>query len=401
MPDRFIARQPIFDRRLRIFGYELLFRAGPENRFKPGQTVADDVVVNSTMLFDMQALVCHSIAFVNVDASALLREVPRLLSPKKVVVEILETVEPTPEVVELCAGLAADQYVLAIDDFVDEPKWQPLISYVQFLKVDFRLAGQALRAKIADRYGSRGIHLLAEKVETEAELQSAKSLGYTYYQGYFFCKPSMLSGRDIPASKPTCLRLLQEAAAPELNYAEIEQLFRQEPALTYRLLRFLNSPALALRIEIHNVRQAVSLLGDREFRRWIAIVALVAMADSKPPELVKTALTRAFFCEELSSPLHLRENASDLFLMGLLSAADALLDRPMKDVLEELSLASDIRGALTGGDTPFTDAFKITRAYEAGDWPTLSSIASKAGCSESEVPERFLSAISRASALSG
>lgn len=401
MNDRFIARQPIFDRRLRIFGYELLFRAGPENRFKPGQTVADDVVVNSTMLFDMQTLVGHSIAFFNVDAAALRREVPRLLSPQKVVIEILETVDPTPEVVEVCRKLAADHYVLALDDFLDEPKWEPLIPHVQFLKVDFRLSDHKLRAQIADRYLSRGIHLLAEKVETEAELQQAKSLGYTYYQGYFFCKPSMLSGRDIPANRPVCLRLLQAASEPQLDYAAIDELFRQDPSLTYRLLRFLNSPALALRVEIHNVRQAITLLGDREFRRWIAIVALVTMADSKPPELVKTALTRAFFCEELSSPLHLRENAPDLFLMGLLSAADALLDRPIKQVLAELSLSPEICGALTGADTRFSNAFNITKAYEAGDWSALSSIASKLGYAESEVPERFLAAASRASALSG
>lgn len=400
MNDRFIARQPIFDRRLRIFGYELLFRAGPENRFRPGQSVADDVIVNSTMLFDMQTLVGHSMAFFNVDEAALRREVPKLLSPKKVVLEILETVRPSPQLLDICEALAADHYILALDDFVDEPKWEPLIPFVQFLKVDFRAAAHDLRARIADRYLPRGIHLLAEKVETEAELQDAKSLGYTYYQGFFFCHPSMLSGRDIPTSKPVCMRLLQAISAPELDYHLLEDLFRQDPALTYRLLRYLNSPVLAFRAEIHNVRHAITLLGDREFRRWVAIVALVTMAESKTPELVKTALTRAYFCEELSAPLRLREDASDLFLMGLLSAADAMLDRPMKQVLSELSLSPEIRGALTGADTRYSDAFKITKAYEAGDWPSLSSIASKIGYAESEVPERFLSAASKASALS-
>ena len=289
MNDRFIARQPIFDRRLKIFGYELLFRAGPENRFRPGQSVADDVIVNSTMLFDMQTLVGHSMAFFNVDEAALRREVPKLLSPKKVVLEILETVRPSPQLLDICGALAADHYILALDDFVDEPKWEPLIPFIQFLKVDFRAAAHDLRARIADRYLSRGIHLLAEKVETEAELQDAKSLGYTYYQGFFFCQPSMLSGRDIPTSKPVCMRLLQAVSAPELDYHLLEDLFRQDPALTYRLLRYLNSPVLAFRAEIHNVRHAITLLGDREFRRWVAIVTLVTMAESKTPELVKTA----------------------------------------------------------------------------------------------------------------
>ena len=400
MNDRYIARQPIFDHRLKIFGYELLFRSGPENCFRPADCVVDDVIVNSTTLFDMHTLVGDAMAFYNVDAAALQREVHKLLSPQKIVLEILETVEPTPDLVSLCASLAANRYILALDDFLDDPCWQPLIPYVHFLKVDFLAAGHDLRARIARRYAPRGIHLLAEKVETQADVEEATRLGYTYYQGFFFCKPSMHSGRDFPSNRPVCLQLLRAIAAPDLDYHAIEDLFRQDPALTYRLLRYLNSAAFSFRAEIHNVRHAISLLGHREFRRWVAIVALVTMGQSKTPELVKTALTRAFFCEELSTPLHLRDDAPDLFLMGLLSAADALLDRPLAQILAELSLSPEICGALTGADTRFTDAFRITQAYEAADWPALSSIAGKRGYPESEVPERFLAA-SRASGLSG
>lgn len=401
MTDRFIARQPIFDRRLKVFGYELLFRAGPENCFRPGHMPSEDVVVNSTMLFDMKSLVGSSRAFFNVDAAALEREVPRLLSPQNVVLEVLETVEPTAEVVEHCAALAAENYTLAIDDFLDEPKWQPLIPYVRFLKVDFLGADRRLRSSIAERYLPRGIQLVAEKVESEGELENARNLGYAYYQGFFFCKPSMFSGRDIPASKPACLRLLQASSTPNLDYASIDEIFRSDPSLTYRLLRFLNSPALAVRKEIHNVRHALSMLGEREFRRWVAIVALVTMAAHKPPELVKTALTRAYFCEEMARPLKLDEDGPNLFLMGLLSTADALLDRPIEQVVAELSLSREIGGALTGGASRFSDVYESMRAYEIGNWPALTAIAAHNGCPESEVPERFLSAVARVSATVG
>jgi EAL and modified HD-GYP domain-containing signal transduction protein len=400
MTDRFIARQPIFDARLKVFAYELLFRAGPENLFTPGQSRADDVIVNSTMLLDMQQLVGNSLAFINVDAAALLREAPRLLSPSKVVLEILETVQPTAEVVDACHALAADQYVLALDDFMDEAKWQPLIPSVRFLKVDFRAADHDRRKAIAARYLPNGIQMLAEKVETEHELQEARQLGYTLFQGYFFCKPAMVSSRDIPSGRSACLSLLEACSAAELDYDEIESLFSQEPALTFRLLRFLNSPMLPFRAEIHNVRHALSLLGEREFRRWVAIVALVMMGGHKPPELVRTALTRAYFCEELARPLRLASLSSDLFLMGLLSTADALLDRPMDKVLSELSLSPEIHSALNGGGGIFDHVYQTLLSYEKADWARLSEIATKEGYPEEQIPECFLAASKRAIAVS-
>jgi EAL and modified HD-GYP domain-containing signal transduction protein len=396
MAGRFIARQPIFDSKLSIYAYELLFRSGPENFFRPGALRADDVIANSTMLFDMQHLVGNALAFVNVDAGALLREAPRLLSPDKVVLEILETVQPTKEVVNACRALVEDNYALALDDFLDEAKWQPLIPIAKFLKVDFRAANYELRKSIAKRYLPLGLRLLAEKVETEGELQEARSLGYGYYQGYFFCKPSMVSNRDLPAGRATCLRLLEKCTASELDYEQIEDVFRQEPALAIRLLQFLNSPMLTLREEIHNVRQAISLLGEREFRRWVAVVALVTMADGKPPELMRTALTRAYFCEELAGPLRLPDRCSDLFLMGLLSTVDALLDRPMAQIIAGLSLSADIRAALSGTGDVFGDVYRTLLAYETGDWEQTSVIAKKGGYPEEQIPECFLAATKRA-----
>src|SRR6266404_1159885 len=362
MADRFMARQPIFDSRLKVFGYELLFRAGPENSFRPGQSPADEVIVNSMMLHDVKQLVGNALAFINVDAAALLREAPRLMAPGKVVVEILETVRLTDEVVDSCRALAKDHYALALDDFLDEPKWQALIPCVRFLKVDFRLADHEKRRAIAQRYAKTGIQLVAEKVETEHELQDARNLGYRYFQGYFFCKPSMVRSCDIPSNRVTCLRLLESCSASELDYKIIESLFSQEPSLTYRLLRYLNSPMLPMRFEVHSVRHAVSLLGEQEFRRWVAIVALVIMGGNKPVELIRTALTRAYFCEELARPLGLSNHASELFLMGLLSTLDAMLDRPMPQVLAELSVSAEIREALSGTSGAFGEVLETLLA---------------------------------------
>src|SRR5271165_1247021 len=231
MHERFIARQPIFDKRLRVYAYELLFRGGPQNYFQPSKNAASSVIADSMTLFDLQTLTGPARAFVNVDELALRLGAPRLLPPDRIVVEILETVNPTPEIVNICRGLRAAGYVLALDDFVDDPKLAPLVEVAQFLKVDFQLLDAGARERIAKKYNNGSLALLAEKVETEHELAEARHLGFAYFQGYFFCKPSMIETRDIPSNKLVQLGLLDAVAAPELNYAAIESLLNREPSL--------------------------------------------------------------------------------------------------------------------------------------------------------------------------
>ena len=401
MYEKFIARQPIFDEKLRVFAYELLFRAGGDkNVFQPRLEASSSVIVDSMMLFDLQTLTGHAKAFINVDQSALQYRAPRLLPRDRVIIEILETVVPTPDVIQLCRDLCSCGYVLALDDFVDHPKWEPLLSLAKFLKVDFRASDYDARRAMAQRFRGRGIHLVAEKVETQVELNEARSLGYSFFQGYFFCKPSMISARDIPGNKMNYLRLLQAVSAEDFSRDAVEDLLKQDPALVYKLLRYLNSPLLGLRGEIHGVRHALSLLGETEFRRWVSIVAIVAMASDKPPELIRTALTRGFFCEEISRPIGMTAQSSDLFFMGLLSVTDALLDRPIDHVLANLPVSADVRTALCGGANRYRDIYDTLLTYERGDWPALTATASRIGAIEQHVPECYRAAAARASSVS-
>lgn len=394
--ERFIARQPIFDGRLKFFAYELLFRGGPQNVFQPRKDASSSVIVDSTMLFDLQTLTGHAKAFINADDSALLQGAVKLLPVDRVVVEILETVAPTPEIIDACADLHASGYILALDDFVDHPKWEPLVPFAKFLKVDFRLSNQDSRREMARRYHPRGLQLLAEKVETQAELEQARAFGYTYFQGYFFSKPTMVEGRKIPENKLNDVRLLETVNSAELSFEKVEEILKQEPSLVYKLLRYVNSPILALRTEVRSITKAISLIGEIEFRRWVSIVAFVSMAGDKPPELIRTALTRAYFCEEISQPIHMTPHAADLFLMGLLSMTDAILDMPMNSVLSHLPLSVEVRTALSGGANRFRDVFETLLSYEQADWQKLSSQAVKIGTTEDCVPKCYLSAAKRA-----
>lgn len=399
MHERFIARQPIFDKRLRVYAYELLFRGGPQNYFQPSRNAASSVIADSMTLFDLQNLTGNARAFVNVDELALRLGAPRLLPPDRIVVEILETVAPTDEIVRICRDLRDAGYILALDDFLDHPKLAPLVELAQFLKVDFQLLDADGRERLAQKYRNNSVALLAEKVETEDELAEARNLGFSYFQGYFFCKPSMIETRDIPGNKLVQLELLNAVAATELNYPAIELLLKREPSLLYRLLRYLNSPLLGLRAEVHSVRQALSLLGENEFRRWVSIFSVVAMSGGKPPELVHTALTRAYFCEDFSGAVGLKEKHSSLFLMGLLSVVDALLDKPIAEVLSSLPVSQEVKTALTGGENRFRDVYELLLALERGEWLQLSAHVQRLGCPEDTIPDSYQAAIKKASTI--
>jgi EAL and modified HD-GYP domain-containing signal transduction protein len=235
------------------------------------------------------------------------------------------------------------------------------------------------------------MRLLAEKVESNDDLLEARSLGYVLFQGYFFCKPSTLSVREIPGNKLNCLRLLHLVASPDFSYDAVEELLKTDPALVYKLLRYLNSWLVAIRGEIHSIREAIALLGEKEFRRWISVLAVVAMASDKPHELIRTALTRAFFCEALAKSLPVAAVASvkgsDLFLMGLLSVTDAILDRPMEQVLASLPIANEVRAALCGSANQHRDVYDVLLAYERADWPGMSAASARLGIDESSVAD--------------
>ncbi|HMD41728.1 MAG TPA: HDOD domain-containing protein [Candidatus Acidoferrum sp.] len=399
MPEKFIARQPILDTKLCVFAYELLFRGGPKNVFHPYANASSSVIADSITLFDLQMLTGAARAFVNVDEVALRLGAARLLPADRIVVEILETVQPTEEIVNICRKLRSDGYELALDDFTDEPALAPLVDMAQYLKVDFQLLDSESRERVARKYRGRNLALLAEKVETRREMEEARNLGFRYFQGYFFCKPSMMKTRNISGNKFVQMQLISAVAKPELDYQSIEELLKQDPSLLYRLLRYLNSPVLGLCSEVRSIRHAITLLGDEEFRRWASIFAIVSMLNGNSPELIRTALTRAYFCEEFSTEAGLGEKSYTLFLMGLLSISDALLDRPLHQVLDSLSVSQELKTALCGGSNRLNDVFQILLAMERAEWPKLTEYAARLGCREESIPDSYQQAIQKAATL--
>lgn len=391
---KFIARQPIFDSQRMVYGYEMLFRGGPENYFNATNAdMASTTLVDNLLLFGLDKLASGRKTFLNCSADLLKRSYITLLPKDMVVLEILENIRPDEEIIAACRELKQAGYVLALDDFVDVPEVRDLLPLADFMKVDLLSTGLEEQQRLAREFGRIGIRLIAEKVESQDVYQKSREMGYSYFQGYFFQKPQMLARRDIPAYKLNYLRVLQTANQPQINLHEIGEQIKQEASLSYRLLRYLNSAAFALVTEINSIPHALSLLGEHGIRKWVSLVCVAAMADDKPAELISVPLIRARFCELLAPHAQMRREANDLFLMGLLSAMDAILDMRMADILADIAVKEEIKSALLGRSNPFRNIFEIAVNYETGVWEEVSDFAARVKMDENVIPDLFSKAL--------
>jgi EAL and modified HD-GYP domain-containing signal transduction protein len=363
----FVARQPIFDRDEKVFGYELLFRNSMENVFSSSDAdAASRATVDSSLLMGLDVLCDGKRVFLNCTKDTLIKGLVTLMPSQSTVVEVLEHVAPDPDVTAACQRLKEAGYLIALDDYVVNDPREPLAEIADILKVDIKLTTDADRAALIKRFGPWRCRLLAEKVETQKEFATAKAQGFVYFQGYFFRRPEMLATRDVPANRLSYLRMLQAVSLPDLDLPGIENLIKGETSICYRLLRYLNSPMFGFKSEIHSVRHALSILGEREVRRWVRLVAAVGAGQDKTSDLVLAALVRARFGELLTP--NVPHGDSDLFLLGLLSLIDAMLEMPIEEVLEKIPLDRETKAVLLGQPSLLRPVYQLMLAHESGEW---------------------------------
>lgn len=384
----FVARQPIFDRRQHIFAYELLFRQGQENYYSAadGDQATSQVIVNSFWLIGLSTLTGGKRAFINFTANLLKNEIVTMLPADQIAVEILETVDPTADIVEACRKIRKLGFLIVLDDFVFEPRFEPLMELADIIKIDFQITGIEEQIKLIEMCRGKDIRFLAEKVETPEEFRQAMELGYTYFQGYFFSKPIIVAGQSIPKNKSVNFRLLQQISSSLLDLDKLEKLIEKDVFLTYMLLKYINSASFGFRASIRSIRQALALLGVKEAVKWAALIVTRELAQDKPQELVVISVMRARFCELLANEAGYKERGSDAFLLGLLSLIDALLDRPLADVLAELPVTPDVRAALLGTAGLFQDIYQLSLAYEQGNWQAVIIYAGQLNIAEARLP---------------
>ena len=378
-----IARQPILALDESVLGYELLFReSGEEHRFLPQGAEATNpdqatlAAIDTLNLMGLEVLCDGKAAFLNCTSGMLLKGYFAMLPPPETVVEIDESVPVDAAVEGVCQRLKQAGYRIALDHFAPWDARTPLVEYADFLKVDIKRLSREDSAALVARFGAEHRHMLALKVETRQDFVTAKQAGYKLFQGYFFRRPERLQARQIPANQVIFLRLLQAISKPVLDFKEVEDLIKHEPSLCYRLLRYLNSPLIGLASPVKSVRHALNLLGEREAVRWIRMATTVVMGQDKSSDLVLSSLVRARFCELIAPKV--QHGNSDLFLMGMLSLMDAILEMPIGVVVEDLCLDADIKAQLvhakTGEKTPLSPIYELMIAREAGDWGTVTSL---------------------------
>jgi EAL and modified HD-GYP domain-containing signal transduction protein len=395
---RFVARQPILDRSQKVFGYELLFRNGIEDYFNADREMAARSTLDSSLLFGLNTLCHNSRAFVNCTREVLLKDFVTLLPAHQTVVEVLETVEPDDMVSAACQRLKQAGYLIALDDFApDDPRW-PLCDFADIIKIDIRATTSEERALMLRRFGSAKCKILAEKLETPHEFSQARDMGFAYFQGYFFCRPELVVGKEVPTNRLRHLRLLEMVSRADIDLRELEKLLKPEASICYRLLRYLNSPAFGFAPEIKSLRHAMAILGEQELRRWIRlIVTMGAGAEQSCSEVILMALTRARFCELLSTRMQSRH---DLFLMGLLSMMDAILEIEMTAILSQVPVVEEIKLALLGQPCGLLPLRELMLAQEAGDWKKSTQLATELKLTDEEVADTWWQALNWAQEVS-
>lgn len=385
----YIARQPILDSNKQTIGYELLFRDGPQNTFPeidPEQ--ATSRLLSDHFLSTHYETLGDKLGFVNFPYQSLLNKVPTLFPSDNLVVEILEDCPPTAELLAVVKEMAESGYKIALDDFIPTKEWRAFLPYVSIIKFDIRQVPIEKARNFILRLSGTRIKFLAEKVETYQEFEQAKQAGFEYFQGYFFSKPEMISRKSIEPSFMTVVQLLTEISKQDMDYEAIESLISKDVTLSYKLLAFVNSSSI-VQTKIQSFRQALVYLGEDKLRKFISLVSLASTQESKPDYLYGLSIQRARYCELLASRLKLNLESGQAFLTGMFSLLDSLLDRPLEQIVDEISVDESIKLAITENVGILGEILLLTKAYEQAEWEEVRRHSDSIGIDEVVLSECY------------
>ena len=380
-----VARQPIVDRKQRLFAYELLFR---DSGTAHSASLNDDsatytLLNNSYFVLGIKRTADEYPSFINFPQALLEQQTPLLFPPTTTVVEVLEDVEPTPKVIECCRVLKERGYRVALDDFVYKPELEPLIELADIIKVDILESSYRDVKAIAQRFRGNKI-LLAEKVETLDQYESAMSFGFDYFQGYFFSRPQLLFGREIPQLDSTSLELLAIVSEPDFQFDVLEQTLKQELSISHKLLRYI--AFYLYKPEIDSLQQAITLLGQNEVRNFVTLMLLSNFTPQQYNLQLKIAAERAKFCESLAKLTGQPELEGQLFTLGMFSNIHGLLGNTPEEALALLPFSPNLKAALLDQSGSLGRYLKLALAFEAGEWSAVRTASIQLGLTEEALP---------------
>jgi len=397
MENILIGRQPIYNRLMKVIGYELLFRNfGPDGSVSfDGDKATSDVILNTFMEIGLDELVGSGLAFINLTRNFLTERIPIPMQEDRVVLEVLENIEIDAQLIAALKNLSERGYKIALDDVVDVNDVKPLLEIADIVKLEILGVDPRQIEKNVFALRETSVRILAEKVENHDEFEFCKRLGCHYFQGFFFSKPNIVSGRRIPDSRMALLRLLSRLQKPEIEFSEMDEIIRQDVSISYKLLRLINSSYYARPKKIDSIRQALTLLGIRQIRDWVSLLSLSTI-DDKPRELMVTAMIRGKMVEMLAEKIRVK-NAESGFTVGLFSVLDALLDKPIIEILEYLPLTKDVSQALGSYEGRLGALLNNIILYEHGNWEKLHY----EGLGSEDFRDAYLAAVNWANSLAG
>ncbi len=375
----YVARQPIFDRHKTVTGYELLFRDGLNNSFPniDADEATSKLITQHHLLLGVEKITGGKQAFINFSADTLIHHFPTSIDPNSMVIEILETVALSDELLTACKELHKMGYRLALDDHNFDPKWDVFLPYISIIKVDVQMFTMLQISKYLQRIAKHPVTLLAEKVETAQEYEQLKLLGFDLYQGYFFARPEMLKHKQLGGNKLNLLALISESSKIRLDFERLAEVVGRDVDMSYKLLRFINSANFARKQAIGSLKHAMIYMGEAELKKFIALLALANLAEGQSDELLVMSLIRARFCDRLANIRGDSENPPAAFLTGLFSLVDALLEQPLDELLAQLPLLPSIKMALLEKTGVLADYLKVERTFEQGLWQQQTELSSR------------------------
>ncbi|MBA3007322.1 MAG: EAL domain-containing protein [Proteobacteria bacterium] len=400
--DFLIARQPIFNSNQKLFAYELLFRGTEGHNIDQleGDRATTSLLSATFLTEGIDRISGFKPCFINFTTKLLLKNIPASFPSSKIVIEILEDVKPSAEVVSVCRELSQQGYTIALDDFVYARTLEPLIELADIIKIDIIATPlDTIRRTLYNLSRHKKIKLLAEKVETRQEFEQALKLGFTYFQGFFFSQPEILTIKELTTAKINLLHLLAEVTAKDTSFSRLDQIISRDVAISYKLLRFLNSAWFYRLEKVKSINQAIAFLGERELKRFLMLMIISEMTTNKPQELVRLAIVRAKFCELLATASGRFGKENNLFLLGLFSLLDAMLDTPIEDLLKELPIDDLIKQALIKQSGPWMPYLNAVITHERREANECVQALEAIGVGIKDVNELYLQSVEFAKAL--
>ncbi len=369
MYSTYIARQAILDRDSKTIGYELLFRDSPDNYFPEiDQDIASSkLIIQNHLQGDIKAISLGKLAFINFTEKCLINKYPLMFDSESIVIELVGHTSPTQRLVKIMKYYREKGYRIALTEYDVEPRWDALFPYISMIKVDVSQINPKRLQPVASRILKYNIKLVAEKVETNFQLQSLAEVGFNFYQGYFYHEPEVISGHTLAPIKMQMLNLITETFKTPLNFDAIADIISLDVNLTVGLLKMLNNVTTATRVEITSLKQATAYLGEEKLKQFVSVLALSKLTTDKTEEVSKQSLITAKLMTSLSKNSVFAEINDFAFITGLLSALEVILGMPIGDIVKTMPLAQPIEKALVNHDGLLGELLTLTTNYITGN----------------------------------